>query len=300
MTHGPKAKEACRVSQETESAPRRERVRRHDPEQTEPIRDWRGWFHHGPWDCHPRGERRQSSGERASERPTETIERGVEMAYGVVEDYIDQGRKVAQRLNQRQYGPREISEDFQTLTARMLRDSNRFVSLWFDLMASSWDMGWGVVGRGRRRRQPDRSGGATSQDRPARWSPTEPTETVGEPQAVGRTSIALEIESRHPVRVEVDLALGAEELALRATPLQSGSGDGAALRDLRFQPGSEGRAPVLHLVVPPGQPAGDYHGVLLDPHGPTPRGTVSVHLAAERPAAEDVAEQKGTDEGSDP
>lgn len=243
-----------KTSETRDTPPRRERVRREEPEQTEPIRDWRGWFQSASWD-----------------RPMETVDRGVKMAYRVVEDYIEQGRRVAQQMNDRTYGPREMTDDFQSLSQRMVRDSSRFLSLWFELVTSTWGMGWrgwetARSGPGRRERSASRPGRDTSADTAA-------------PESTGRAAVTLEVRSSHLTRVEVDLAADAGDTPLRLTPLQPDSGDAPPLTEVELESGDPDRPPVLRLTVPADQPAGHYHGVLLDPSSHQARGTVTVRLS---------------------
>lgn len=264
---------------------RRERLRREEPQQTEPIRDWRGWFRSDAWGfCPPveggsEGEGGNAGDEAPWDRPLETVDRGVKMAYQVVEDYIEEGRRVARHMNDRAYGPRQMTEDFQSLTERMMRDSSRFLSLWFELMASTLSMGWrgwetawpGVGGRPRSRRRPASAPWETARERRGTDAETDAAEGT-------RRAVTLEIRSSHLTRVDVDLAPDAGGAKLRSTPLQPDTGDASPLTEVAFEPGDAGRPPVLRLTVPPAQPAGHYHGVLLDPSTHQARGTVTVHL----------------------
>lgn len=277
----PKTSENTAPGQQDDKS-RRERLRREEPEQTGPIRDWRGWFQSGPWDFCPPVEGGSGDDEHPWDRPMETVDRGVQMAYQVVEDYIEQGRRVARKINNQTYGPREMTDDFQSLTERMMRDSSRFLSLWFELLATTLGMGW----RGWETAWPG-MGGRQPSAPPQRETPRErekerqgQRERGTEPSAVeGRAAVTLEIRSSHLTRVDVDLAPDARGAELRPTPLQPDSGDGPPLEEVEFEPVGPDRPPVLRLAVPPDQPAGHYHGVLLDPTSHQVRGTLTVHLS---------------------
>ena len=60
----------------------------------------------------------------------------MELGYRVIEEHIRQGQRVAQKLNDRTYGPGDMGADLQELTQRVMRDSADFVALWFDLVGS--------------------------------------------------------------------------------------------------------------------------------------------------------------------
>src|SRR5438128_6977170 len=93
----------------------KKRVRRPEPDRTGPIRNWSALFGAPP--------ARAPEDEGAAEaRPTslgEAVSRSVELGYRVVDEYVRQGQRAAQRLNDRSLGPETIARDVQDLTARM-------------------------------------------------------------------------------------------------------------------------------------------------------------------------------------
>ena len=296
---------------------RGERIRREDPERQEPDRGWQGWFQSGPRGSSGSGGTGSGDtgtgdterGEAGSRSPMDTVERGVKMAYQVVEDYIDQGRKTAQRINDQQYGPREMTDDFQALTGRMMRDSARFLSLWFEMVSSTLGVGMGMArggfpgfsgfsGRaGSDREASDREGsrgttrrgsrgGSRGAGRTATWDrdsdladPDDLAEPPEPPNPV-QAPVAFEVRSPLPTRVQVDLPRRAAGQLLHVTPLRPLQGQAPPLEGVTYEPGAPPQPAVIALEVPPDQPPGPYHGTLVDPETHRSRGTLTVIVSA--------------------
>lgn len=241
------------------SGDRRQRIRRPEPERVAPDRSPSGVFRTAS------SSTGDPSQETSAKSPFKTIERGVREGYRVVEDYLREGQRVARQINRRQYGPRQMGDDLQSLTGRMFRDSTRLLGLWLDLMSSSVETLWGG-GRPAPSGRPgpaDRTGGDVAAD-------AADTET---------TAVTVEIASPHPARVTVHLTAGAAEQPLRPTPL-SGDPGAPPLTDVAFERRGPDEPPLLRITVPTDQPPGIYHGVLVEPTGHDHRGTVRVELRA--------------------
>jgi len=253
------------------SGGRRQRIRRPEPERTAPDRSPSGVFRTGGSSTGDSSTGNPSK-ETSAKGPFETIERGVREGYRVVEDYLREGQRVARQINRRQYGPRQMGDDLQSLAGRMFRDSTRLLGLWVELMSSSVETLWGG----------GRPGPA------GRPSPTDRTGDDAERDAADTeaTAVTVEVASPHPARVTVHLTAGAAGQPLRPTPL-SGDPGAPPLTDVAFERGGPDEPPVLRIRVPADQPPGIYHGVLVEPASHDHRGTVKVELRApaKQPAA---------------
>lgn len=263
------------------SGGRRQRIRRPEPERTAPDRSPSGVFRTASSSTGDSSTGNPSE-ETSAKGPLETIGRGVREGYRVVEDYLREGQRVARQINRRQYGPRQMGDDLQSLTGRMFRDSTRLLGLWVELMSSSVESLWGGgrPGPAGRPGPPDRTGGDAERD-------------AADTEA---TAVTVEVASPHPARVTVHLTAGAAEQPLRPTPL-SGDPGAPPLTDVAFERGGPDEPPLLRISVPADQPPGIYHGVLVEPASHDHRGTVRVELRApaKKPAA---ATQGGAKKGA--
>ena len=316
--------EPSRTETGTETAPsgqerRRERIRRPEPERVYPDRSPSGLFRRegpeNPGDpesepgsnpgSNPGRSGTSSTGssagssESSAKDPFQTIERGVREGYRVVEDYLREGQRVARQINRRQYGPRQMGDDLQSLTGRMFRDSTRLLALWLELMSSSVDTFWGAPRRGG-----PRTGRTGPTDRSPEAPPPSPEGDLGKgapgqpADDTGERAVAVEITSPHPARVTVHLAPGAAREPLRPTPL-SGDPEAPLLTDVTFEPGGPDEPPVLRLRVPAEQPPGSYHGLLVEPTSQGHRGTVKVELREASQASAKTAPHKSGKDGKD-
>lgn len=275
------------------SAPagRRERIRRPEPERVYPDRSPSGVFRKQGRDNpgHPGGDPGTSgssptgssggSSETSAKGPFRTIERGVREGYRVVEDYLREGQRVARQINRRQYGPRQMGDDLQSLTGRMFRDSTRLLALWLELMSSSVGTFWGGGSGPSARPSADERGSAPADPRHGESPRPSPGDEAAKeaPAGTTETAVAVEITSPHPARVTVHLSPGAAREALRPTPL-SGDPDAPPITDVAFEPGGPNQPPVLRIAVRREQSPGIYHGVLVEPETHDHRGTVKVEL----------------------
>lgn len=281
---------------DTARGDRNRRVRREDPQQSGPDRSWQGWLKNTPWSFAMGSQEQdpETGGETRSgptaKNPMETVERGVKMAYQVVEDYIDQGRQAAQKLNNQQYGPREMGNDLQAVTERMMRDSTRFLSLWFELMGSAMGMAWG---RGPAT-APSRSGSASATTQSTHSTSRHERPGAPRPRPLGRARVAVEVTSQLAAQVEVELPPGADDRPLHVTPLQCLGSDAPQIRGVSFEPGTATRSAVVYLQVPADQDPGRYYGTLADPESHRSRGRILLSLSVPTDDAKASETRKST------
>lgn len=224
----------------------RERVTRPVPERTGPIRSWSTLLGAGPV-------------ARGPDQPgaTDVVSQAVSLGYRVVEEYLRQGERAARVLGGRTDGVATGSRDVQDLTARMAQYVQDFLGLWIELVELA------AAGTTLRRPAPPATNGAAPP--PAAPVPTSPS----------LMRVRLEVASARAVEVTVDLRSEASSAPLVVHDLRAAALDLPRLTGVVLEPGDP---PCLRLRVGNDQPAGVYHGVIVEL--PTSRavGTVTVRV----------------------
>jgi hypothetical protein len=182
------------------------------------------------------------------------IARSVELAYRVMDDYVQQGQRAAERIAGRAYGPDAWVTDAQDVTARVARYASDVMGLWLD----AFD-------------------GARPAAAPTAAAPP-PSNGAPAPARNGAPWIVIEVAAAQPAAVTLDLRPGAAAGTLIVHALRDADVDKPPLRDVAVEP-SPGDGPArVRVRVPPGQPAGTYHGLIVDEATNRPVGSVSVRL----------------------
>ncbi len=227
----------------------RERVTRPVPERTEPMRSWSSLFT-AP-EAAPADGGRPAGGD-------DMVSRAVSLGYRVVDEYIRQGERAARALGGGPNGP--AGGDVQDLTARMAQYAQDFLGLWMQLVELA------TAGSSLRRpvAQAEGNGGVLPAAGAPAPSPSEPV----------RASI--EVASARPIEVSLDLRPEAAGVPLVVHDLRAAAPDLPRLTGVVLEPGDP---PRLRLRVPDDQPAGVYHGVVVDERTSRALGTVSVRVA---------------------
>ncbi len=107
-------------------------------------------------------------------------------------------------------------------------------------------------------------------------SPTpvrEPKKT--EPQA-GHRQLKVSVESSGRVEVSMRFDELSAAASLVASALMAFDGAAEPIRDVTLEPGAAGEPPLLRIVVPSGQPAGTYNGLLLERTTKHPCGSITL------------------------
>ncbi len=228
-----------------------ERQKRPPLPRTNPIRTWASLFG-GPPPAAAHG------ADAPPDAPADlgtVIARSVELAYRVMDDYVQQGQRAAERIAGRAYGPDAWVTDAQDVSARVARYASDVMGLWLD----AFD--------GVRTGMPVPPPAAASST-----NGTTPTEPGGPPWLV------IEVLATQPAAVTLDLrpAAGAGRLIVHA--LRDAEVEKPPLRDVAVEPATNGGPSRVRVRVPPGQPAGTYHGLIVDEATNRPVGSVSVRL----------------------
>jgi len=223
----------------------KDRVTRPEPERTHPVRSWSTLF---------------GAPERDGGRD-DVVSRSVDLAYRVVDEYVRQGQKTAQRLSERSYAPEAMARDVQDLTTRMAQYASDFMGLWFELI----DMA--TRGPGARPAAP--------QAEPA--GPPPAAENGAAPAATS-AGVRLEVASAQPAEVHLDLRPEAASARLVVHALRAVDPEKPRLTDVVLVPATPNEPVRLRIRVPDDQPAGVYTGLLIDERTSQRVGTLSVRI----------------------
>ena len=232
----------------------RARARRPELERDHPIRHFSCVFR----EAEPQRAEAQAPGGDA-------VSRAVELGYRVIDEYIRQGQRAAQRLNDRSLGPETIARDVQDLTARMSQYASDFLGVWFEVLE--------LATAGRLARPGTQDGQTVPTPPPA---PTPPR--AERPPAGERTRVRVDVSSARPAEVSLDLVPDAARRSLVVHALRAVDPDKPRLTDVALEPGAHGEPLTLRIRVPADQPPGVYSGLLIDEQTNRPAGTISVRL----------------------
>lgn len=241
----------------------RQRLHREDPQRTEPLRQWSTLYRHpdswgerdaaGAADAAPREER--------GDAWNDVVAEGVAVGYRVVEEQIRQGQRVAEQLGDASYGPAAMTGDVREATERMVRYSADLVALWLDFVNATF------------------GNGDLLRALSAGWPPGGAAPAPGATPAAAPHGVPVEVASRRPLRVDLDLGPAASGRPLAAHPLRALEADKPPLAEVAFERDHDGGPLVLRIRVPDAQPHGLYAGVVVDQRTGEPLGTVTARLA---------------------
>ncbi len=242
----------------------KKRVSRPKLDRTEPIRRWPHLLGMSP-------EAAQNDGDSpaAGRSLNAAVSRSVDLGYRVIDEYIRQGQRAAQRLNDRSYGAQAMTSDVQELALRVGQYTSEFAAIWFELIQAA------VIGAAEHKNgaprgtQAVRTSDATASSAPA-------PERL--PAAAEPARVRIAITSPRPAEVSLDLR---PELAARpvlVNALRALDPDKPRVSDVVFEPACNGDPPTLRLRVPADQPAGVYNAVMVDAETSRPVGTISLRI----------------------
>lgn len=231
-----------------------ERPKRPPLPRTNPIRTWTSLFGSAPPPAPANGDGPASGDVPPADLGT-VIARSVDLAYRVMDDYVQQGQRAAERIAGRAYGPDAWVTDAQDVSARVARYASDLVGLWLDAFDGA-RAGAGTA--------PPPAAPATNGTRP--------------PEPGGPPWLVIEVLAAQPAAVTLDLRPAAAASTVIAHALRDAEVAKPPLRDVQVEPASSGGPARVRVRVPPGQPAGTYHGLIVDEATNRPVGSVSVRL----------------------
>ncbi len=248
----------------------RERIRRPELERTEPIRRWPTLFSGAP---QPEGD--SASTPRRS--LNDAVSRSVDLGYRIIDEYIRQGQRAAQRFNDRSYGTLTMTNDVQELAMRVGQYASEFAAVWFELIQAA------VTGPAERQPAPLAHGDqATVRESPSPGASAVPAMAPAQaPADADRARVRIAITSPRSAEVSLDLRPDATARPLLVHALREADPEKPRISDVVFEPALNGDPPTLRLRVPADQPPGVYNAVIVDGETSRPVGTISLRIAPE-------------------
>ena len=193
--------------------------------------------------------------------PRGFIADGVRLGYQVIDAYIKQGQKIAERFAAMPYGPERANGDPGELEVRAVQLLTELMANWSDFV--------GVYSEALR----PAAGAARRQGPPQEHTSATPGATSDGPAI----QLAYEVTSRRPALVNAEFFPGRETLNLASHGLRCLGSCGAEIRVV-FEQEPERRRTIVSIDVPDEQPAGLYTGALLDSRDGSAVGGLSVRI----------------------
>jgi len=242
------------------------RRKRPSLDRTQPVRSWTATLG-SPGGAPPA----PVEGPRADAKPRPRLEdavsRSVELGYKVVDEYIQQGQRAAQRLSEGKLTAEVLSSEVNDLGGRIARYASDFFGAWVELLELA------AVGSAARQGETTINGSPSPEPEPP---------PARRPAAGG---LRVEVQASRPVEVSLDLRSERVTGAIRAHDLRSAEPGKPRLTDVTVRADGNRRAPVLRIGVPDGQPDGVYEGLLIDDATNRPVGSVRVLVSPPPPGA---------------
>ncbi|MEM7291939.1 MAG: hypothetical protein AAF420_00925 [Pseudomonadota bacterium] len=216
-----------------------DRVKKDDPPRDTPYRDFSNLF---------TSFTRNNFGGDATSAWADNVDHGVKLGYRVIEEHIAQGRRVAQDVNNRNYGAESMNNDIREFAERTQQYVSDVSGLYMKTLQSlSNNMSAnGFAGA-------VNGSGARSTD----------------------AQVNVVMASKQPLEVSVELQDSGEDLTVDY--LHAKDPNKAPLRDVKLEH-VEGKTFKFHITVPDDQPAGQYRGVVYSAKSDKACGTVTATL----------------------
>jgi hypothetical protein len=204
-------------------------------------------------------------GSNAGVRPgLETaISRSVELGYRVVDDYLQQGQRTAQRLSEGRLTGEAVVSEVQDVGARIARYASDFFGAWVELL----DLAAAGSAARQQAAPPDDGPAAPDGEPPAAPRPAE-----------AASAIRVEIAAARPTATQLDLRPERMTGPLRAHDLRSADARKPRLRAVCLRAEAANGIPVLRVEIPDHHPAGAYEGLIVDEASNRPVGSLRVVL----------------------
>jgi hypothetical protein len=252
-----------------------DRRRRPPVERTHPVRSWAALLDGGA--------RRASEADAPASDPagrvTHAVSKSVEIGYRVIDDYLQQGQRVARRLSDGSSGAEIWATEIQDLGVRMARYASDFMAAWMELLELTARGGGGAP---RPAARPETAGPSASPPAPAAHRSPGATSPAGPaPAAEPGARVRVAVRSRLPIEVDVDYRperVGGP--AVRAHALRAFEPEKPRIEGVSFRPQTAAEPATLFVHVPDDQPAGSYEGLLVDEATNRPVGSVRVDVIA--------------------
>jgi hypothetical protein len=271
------------------------RIKRPDPARTAPIRDWSNMFQspaasagsaRAADHAAPNARLHESIANgangpvsvRDSASPSSSISEearvGIETAYRVIDEHLQEGRRAAQEQRAGEAAPAAFAgaagagiatDSIQEIVAQGMRFYSSLAMSLIKAIANSTP-------------QPETAHRETAATglAPAPLAPA----PIPRAATASSPSIIVEIASSRMTRVTVDLAPSAATTEFVIGGLHALEADKPALREISLAIEVGSNRPVMRIRVPENQPPGVYSGVILERESGQPRGTVILRIDA--------------------
>jgi hypothetical protein len=252
----------------------RKRITRPEPERTEPIRRWPTLF--GVTGA-AAAAREGTSGAAPRRSLNDAVSHSVDLGYRVIDEYIRQGQRAAQRFNDRSYSTQAMTNDVQELAMRVGQYASEFAAVWLDLVQAT------MAGVAERRPAAGSNGdGAAGAVAPSARPAAVPAAAHGGSAAAAEPArVRIAITSPRPAEVSLDIRPDSTARPLLVYALRAVDPDKPRVTDVVFEAARNGEPATLRLRVPAEQPAGVYSAVIVEADTNRPAGTISLQIAAE-------------------
>jgi hypothetical protein len=240
------------------------RVKRPEPERTQPNRAWSGVFGASRHAGNGVGRGANGNGGAGTSGPApsgglpgqDAIRRGVDLGYKVIDEYLKQGQAFASTVAAPSLPGGFAGQDLSQMTEQMFKYASDFASMWMQAMGMI--LANGPSGA----RPPGAPSTATVPAAGTAASAPAPARAAVELNTRRQARAALEIGSLSPPGTVAVPALRAE--------------DGARLEGVTVAPGDGG--PVVRIRISGGQAAGVYTGPVVDAATNLPVGKLTVWI----------------------
>ncbi len=259
------------------------RYRRPEPERTGPLRSAAaegaaesfGPGFRQPGGYPPSADPFQRAGQALAADLESTVGKAVDLGYRVIEDQIRQGRDLAAQLGHGHYDRSPFENPSSGL--RGVTVTTMLASLWFDFLGNLVN-GLQEIGAG------EKSGGFSLESGPPLpWQRPGRSRRASPPGSGGLCSVAVEVDSKRPVAVEIDLEQLQAEQRVAAHLINAADPGAPALTDVLFDlvESSEGAAsrPRVRVRVDDDLSGGLYTGVAIDCDNGRHVGSLTIRVA---------------------
>jgi hypothetical protein len=201
----------------------------------------------------------------------DVVSRSVDLGYRVIDEYVRQGQRTAQRINDRSFGPEAVVNDFQEVGTRLAQYASDFASLWIEVMQVA------TVGGAPRWPAPPADGrqAPAAHDAP---TPAPPEMVSPASAAFDRARVKIAVASTQLTEVDLDLRPEAAGRRLLVQALRAVQAEHPKLTDVTFEPAQGSEPATLRIRVPARQPAGVYNALIIDADSSRPVGTLSLRV----------------------
>jgi hypothetical protein len=199
---------------------------------------------------------------------SDSVRRGVEMGYRVIDDYVKQGASAANAFSSPSRARVASSHDLSKMTERMMQYASDFTSLWYDAMG----MIMGNMNEGMRA-DAGTSSGSTSGSSDTAKPTAERSSAI-----LGHSRIVLDVKSTRPLEVIVALDEPHYSGAFTVEALKARTGN-SHIAGAEVEPASEPQGAIrVRVHVAADVAPGRYTGAIVDAVSGKPKGRLTVTI----------------------